>query len=86
MKLLSFVRFFSLLGGFAFALPSDQNWHDHQFCLSDADAELLVSVIVSLSVRFDPAYVTPFFTDDFILQSDSINWVLGTGPVSCLTV
>jgi hypothetical protein len=45
-------------------------------CLSDADAVQLVDIMVSLSVAFTPAHVRGFLTDDFILQSDSINWFL----------
>jgi hypothetical protein len=33
--------------------------------------------MVSLSVSFSPSYVRGFLTDDFTLQSDSINWILG---------
>lgn len=45
-------------------------WGDHN-CLTDSDAKFLVDILVSLSVKFDPVYVTQFMTDDFTLQSDS---------------
>lgn len=45
-------------------------WADHS-CLADADAAFLVDVMISLSVKFDPGYVTQFMTEDFALQSDS---------------
>lgn len=61
------------------ASPDEGAWHgDHgRNCLTDAEAKLLVDVQVSISVSFDPAYVTPFYADDFTVQSDSINFLLG---------
>lgn len=82
MKFLKYVQLLSLSIGLAVAHPGgSQEWHDQKPCISDADAAVLVDVIVSLSHSFDPAYVTPFFADDFALQSDSLNWIEGL-PVS----
>ena len=69
MKLVHYLPL-ALLPLLGLATPTP-GWDDHT-CLSDADAILLVDVMVSLSVKFDPAYVTQFMTDDFYLQSDSI--------------
>lgn len=54
---------------------------DHGECLSSSDAAFLVDIMVSVSVSFDPNFVEPYLADDFSVQSDSINFLLGL-PVS----
>lgn len=56
-------------------------WNGPGQCLSASDASFLVNIMVSVSVSFDPAFVTPYFADDLTIQSDSINFLLGQ-PVS----
>lgn len=45
--------------------------------MTDADAKFLVNLDVSISKKFDPAYVTKYLTDDFSIWSDSISFLVG---------
>ena len=49
-------------------------------CLTDSYATFLVDIMVSFSVGFDPDYAGQFLADDFTVQSDSINIVIGSAP------
>ena len=63
-----------------------KDWHDWKYghCLSDADAKFLVDILVPITVKFDPSYVTQFLTDDFALYSDSVNFLLGLPVRRCV--
>lgn len=80
MKPTAWIPAFLLFASSLSSPAPGHGWGDHN-CLSDADATFLVDILVSLSVKFDPAYVTQYLTDDFTLQSDSI---VSTRAFSCL--
>jgi hypothetical protein len=78
--------FLLLLSNFILStpVPGEGNHWDHhdghahrECCLSDSEAAFLVNIMVSFSVKFDPAYAGKFLADDFTVQSDSINFLTG---------
>ena len=76
MKLTAFAPSLLVLASGLASTSAGHGWGDLD-CLTDDDAAFLVDILVSISVKFDPEYVTQFLTDDFVLQSDSINWIFG---------
>ena len=71
MKPTAWIPVFLLFASSLTSPAPGHGWGDHN-CLSDADAAFLVGILISLSVKFDPAYVTQYLTDDFTIQFDSI--------------
>jgi hypothetical protein len=71
------------------AIPDAWGKHgpgDRGECLSDAEAQFLVDIMVSFSVSFDPNYAGQFLADDFTVQSDSINILTGGLLKVCLSL
>lgn len=85
-SLIPTLLFASNIGAAAQPLEARESTWENLNCLSDADAKFLVDIIVSVSVKFDINYVTPYFSDDFIVQSDSINFLIGQSVCTATTI